>query len=207
MAECEFPMCVSNSMVTKNYLTANFFWRVKSCMKTTSVAGVERYICLLNIVDLENMKCYRYFTSLVPSRRKNNVWEKTSLTFIPASNNPPNLQEVFYRLFESVKNIEPYQFSVEEMDDRVSNFPLHCFTYQCLRAMLVLFYDYYSFEKLVLNACKCGMVLSSMCTCLHLFASTIRSFYFVEMENEKLDNGVTYEEIDHEFINKAVMFM
>ena len=66
MAEREFPMCVSNSMITKNYLTANFFWRVKSCMKTTSVAGVERYICLLNIVDLENMKCYRYFTSLVP---------------------------------------------------------------------------------------------------------------------------------------------
>ena len=56
------------------------------------------------------------------------------------------------------------------------------------------------------NACKCGKFLSGMCDCLHLFASSIRSFYFVEMENKKLD-GVIYEYIDSEFINKAIELM
>ena len=192
--------------LTKNYLTAKFVWNLKSCMKTTSENGVERYICLLDVVDMERMKCYRYFTSLISSRRKSGFWEKTNLTFIPASDNPPDLQEFFYRLFESVKNTEPYQFGVEEMEERLSNFSLHCFSFQCLRAVLTLFYDYYAFEKSVLNRCKCGKILSNMCNCLHLFASTIRSFYFVEMENEKLD-GVIYEYIDPEFINKAILFM
>ena len=74
------------------------------------------------------------------------------------------------------------------------------------KSSATLFYDYYAFEKSVLNRCKCGKILSNMCNCLHLFASTIRSFYFVEMENEKID-GVIYEYIDPEFINKAILFM
>ena len=80
---------------------------------------------------------------------------------------------------------------------RISGFPQFCFTYGCLRTLLTLFYDYYSFESMVLNACKCGMILSNTCTCLHLFPSSIRSFYFVKLENNKLDVGVVYEKVNH----------
>ena len=197
---------VFNSILSTNYLTAKFFWNLKSCMKTTSVNGVERYICLFDVVDMNEMKCYRYFSSLVCTRRKDDVWEKTNLTFISASENSPNLQEFFFRLLESVKNTEFYYFSVEEMNERVSIFPLHCFKFECLRVLFILFYDYYTFEKAVFDACKCGKILSGMCNCLHLFPCTIRSFYFVEMENKKLE-GVIYEYIDSEFMNKAKKFM
>ena len=202
----KFSTSGAGLMLSKNHLIARFFWNLKSSMKTTSVNGVERYICLFDVVDMGNMKCYRYFTSLVSTRRKAGVWEKTNLTFISASENSPVLQEFFYQLFESVKNTELYQFSEEEMNERLSIFPQHCFTLECLRVLFTLFYDYYSFEKAVFNACKCGKFLSGMCDCLHLFASSIRSFYFVEMENKKLD-GVIYEYIDSEFINKAIDLM
>ena len=192
--------------VSENLLTAKFFWSLKSCMKTTSVNGVERYICLFDVVNMENMKCYRFFSSLIPTRRKDCVWEKTSLTFIPASEKPPDLQDFFYRLFESVKNTEFYSFSKEEMNGYLSIFPQHCFTYECLRTILILFYDYFTFEKAVFKACKCGGFLTSTCYCLHLFASTLRSFYFVETLNKKLV-GVIYEYIDSEFINKATKYM
>ena len=89
----EFAKCGGNlQQLSKNYLSARFFWNLKSCMKTTSENGVERYICLLDVVDMRNMKCYRYFTSLTPTRRKNGAWEKTNLTFISASENSPDLQ-------------------------------------------------------------------------------------------------------------------
>ena len=202
----KFSTSGAGLMLSKNHLIARFFWNLKSSMKTTSVNGVERYICLFDVVDMGNMKCYRYFTSLVSTRRKAGVWEKTNLTFISTSENSPVLQEFFYQLFESVKNTELYQFSEEEMNERLSIFPQHCSTLECLRVLFTLFYDYYSFEKAVFNACKCGKFLSGMCDCLHLFASSIRSFYFVEMENKKLD-GVIYEYIDSEFINKAIELM
>ena len=92
------------------------------------------------------------------------------------------------------------------MDECISIFPLHCFTYECLRTLFILFYDFYLFEKLVINNCSCGKILLNKCNCLRLFASTIRSFYFVEVENNKLI-GVIYEYIDSEFINNAVKYM
>ena len=201
----EFSKCVGLS-VSKNHLTARFFWNLKSCMKTTSVNGVERYICLFDIVDMSKMKCFRYFTSLISTRRKDNVWEKTKLVFIPASENSIDLKDFFYQLLESVRNIEPYQFSEEVMNEYISIFPQHCFTNECLRTLFILFYDYYLFEKLVINNCRCGKFLLNKCNCLRLFASTIRSFYFVEVENNKLI-GVIYSYIDPEFINNAVKYM
>ena len=190
-----------------NHLTAQFYWNLKSCMKTTSKNGVERYVCLFDVVDITKMVCYRYFTSLISTRRKDNVWEKTSLVFIPACENSPDLKVFFYQLFESVRNIEPkYQFSEDVMNEYISIFPLHCFTPECLRTIFILFYDYYLFEKLVINNCRCGNFLLNKCDCLHLFASTIRSFYFVEVENNKLID-VIYEYIDSEFINNAVKYM
>ena len=190
-----------------NHLTAQFYWNLKSCMKTTSKNGVERYVCLFDVVDIPKMVCYRYFTSLISTRRKDNVWEKTSLVFIPACENSPDLKVFFYQLLESVRNIDPkYQFTEDVMNEYISIFPLHCFTSECLRTIFILFYDYYSFEKLVINNCRCGNFLLNKCDCLHLFASTIRSFYFVEVENNKLID-VIYEYIDSEFINNAVKYM
>ena len=145
----EVPMSIPNLILTKNYLTASFLWRLKSSISTTTVYGVERYVCLFDVIDLQNMICYQYFAYLTPSRRKNNVWEKTRLVFIPVSNNPPDLQGFFYQLFESVKNTQLYQYAKEEMDERISGFPQFCFTYDCLRTLLTLFYDYYSFESMV----------------------------------------------------------
>ena len=113
----EVPMSIPNLILTKNYLTASFLWRLKSSISTTTVYGVERYVCLFDVIDLQNMICYQYFAYLTPSRRKNNVWEKTRLVFIPVSNNPPDLQGFFYQLFESVKNTQLYRYTEEEMDE------------------------------------------------------------------------------------------
>ena len=195
-----------DSLLSVNSVQARFFWNLKSCIKTTSVNGVERYICLFDVVDMTNMLCYRYFTSLISTRRKDNVWEKTKLVFIPASENSLDLEDFFYKLLENVRNIEPYQFSKEILNECISIFPAHCFTFECLRAMFILFYDFYLFEKLVTNNCSCGDFLLNKCNCLHLFATTIRSFYFVEMTNSKLI-GVNYVYIDSDFIDNAIKYM
>ena len=196
-----------NTLLSGNNGTGRFFWNLKSCMKTTSINGVERYVCLFDVVDMLNMKCYRYFTSLISTRRKDNVWEKTNLVFIPACEDSVDLKDFFFQLVERARNIEPpYEFSKEVMDECISIFPLHCFTYECLRTLFILFYDFYLFEKLVINNCLCGKILLNKCNCLCLFPSTIRSFYFVEVEHDKLV-GVIYQYIDSEFINNAVKYM
>ena len=51
----EVPMSIPNLILTKNYLTASFLWRSKSLISTTTVYGVERYLCLFDVIDLQNM--------------------------------------------------------------------------------------------------------------------------------------------------------
>ena len=92
--DSEFPLSIPNFILSKNYLTENFLWRLKSGMTTTSIYAVERYICLFDVVDLQNMKCYQYFVYLCPSRQKNNVWEKHDWCLF-VSNNAPDLQGFF----------------------------------------------------------------------------------------------------------------
>ena len=79
----------------KNRLTAKFYWNLKSCVKTT-LNGVEKYICLFDVIEMRSMKCFQYFTSLIPTRLEDGVWGKTKLIFIPMSENSPDLQEFFF---------------------------------------------------------------------------------------------------------------
>ena len=86
-----------------------------------------------------------------------------------------------------MRNTELYNFSMEEMNGKLYH-PSHCFTYECLRTLFTLFYDYYFFERTLSNSCKCGKFLSGMCNCLHLLPTAIRSFYFVE--TDKIDDVI-----------------
>ena len=69
---------------------------------------------------------------MASSRRKNGIWEKTKLDFIPVSNNALDLQKCFYKFLENMKNSTLYYGSKEEMDRRITDFPQFCFTYECL---------------------------------------------------------------------------
>ena len=168
---------------------------LKTSTKLTSLCGIEKYICLFDVVDLQSMKCYQYFAYMTSSRRKNGIWEKTKLDFIPVSNNAPDLQKFFYKFSKNMKNSTLYYGSKEEVDRRITDFPQFCFTYECLNMLLTLFYDFYSFEITMLNACKCGKFLSNACIYTHLTPYSLRSFYFVEVNNSPI-NGVVYEKMN-----------
>lgn len=162
----------------KNFLTAQYYWKIKSSVVATQNC-IEKYICILNTNDTKNKEEFWYIISLVPARYEEGIWHKTEMLFIPFAEHSPNLQETFFCLLDSVRNIEPYNFSLEFMETKLV-YPLHCFSFDCLTVLFTLFYDYYFFEKSLAKLCKCGKFLSSLCVCHQLIPSALRSFYFVE---------------------------
>ena len=90
------PLNFKNDACTKNYLTATFLWTLKCSTKITD-DDIEKYLILFDVVDLQNMKCFQYFASSIPSRRKDGFGEKTRLDFIPVSKDAPDLHNYFTR--------------------------------------------------------------------------------------------------------------
>ena len=135
----EFLMCLKNSSLCNNYLTAKFLWVLNTTVSSSSLFGVERYIYLFDIVNLQTMKCRQFFSYLDPSSQKDGVWEKTKLLFIPC-NAVLSSRDIgfFFQLLEGIENTEYYLFSVEKTNEIISDFSQHCFTLECLRAIFML---------------------------------------------------------------------
>ena len=80
---------------------------------------------------------------------------------------------------------EYYVFDVKKINRISSDFPNHAFTHECLRAVLTLIYDYYTFKSAVYGKCRCKKKFFNKCNCLHIFPTSLRSFYFVEKKMVK----------------------
>ena len=76
---------------------------------------------MFDVIDLQKMKCYRYFAITAPSRRKQNGdWGKTCLDFAAVSKDAPYFQNFVHTLFENMRDDELYYGSKEEMDSRIN---------------------------------------------------------------------------------------
>ena len=152
-------LTIKSDECTKNYFTASFLWSLKNSA-TTAIDDVENYLAVFDVIDVQKMKCSRYFAISAPSRRKQNGdCGKTCLDFAAVSKDAPYFQNFFHTLFENMSDGELYYGSKEEMDSRINRFPQHCFTYECLNTILTMFYDFYSFETMMVNACVCNRFL------------------------------------------------
>ena len=58
-----------------------------------------------------------------------------------------------------------------------------------LRAVLTLIYDYYTFKSALYTKCICKKNFFPKCNYLHLFPTSLHSFYFVEIKNDKIKKG------------------
>ena len=103
-----------------------------------------------------------------------------------------------------MEDTEYYAFDVKKMYEISSDFPNHCFTHECLRAVLTLIYDYYTFKSAVYKECRCQKKIFNRCNCLNNFPTSLRSFYFVEIKNEK---GILYEKTNSNFIENVMKEM
>ena len=85
-------------------------------------------------------------------------------------------------------------FGVKTVLDNFSeDFIDHCFTYECINMLLVMFCDFYLFRRILSNSCKCNQFLLDNCSCLHSILFSLRSFYFLDQANNNLNN-VEYKE-------------
>ena len=122
-----------------------------------TVNNIENYHLILDIVETRTSKCYRHSVILQPTRQKNDQhWCTTSMNFISLGGTKYTSEFItFFRsLLQKMEGMK-LSFGVKTVLDKFSEYFIdHCFTYECINMLLVMFCAFYLFKRIISNSCK-----------------------------------------------------
>ena len=156
-----------------------------------TVNNIENYHLILDIVETRTSKCYRHSVILQHTRQKNDRhWCTTSMNFISLGGTKYTSEFItFFRSLLVKTEGMKLSFGVKTALDKFSEYFIdHCFTYECINMLLVMFCDFYLFKRILSNSCKCNQFLLDNCSYLHSIFFSLRSFYFFDQTNNNLNN-------------------
>lgn len=188
---------VSLRQCTQNYFVCKYVWSVIKAFSTT-VDGIKRYTTYLEVAHADNDTFFKIKLQFIPTffLKEKNRWLWSQIVVSQEENDPvpdfiiTHLQQLFliYVRYNLRRFIFPYK-SALIMSWLDTHFPekYHCYEYQTILHLFILFNDYLTFKTLLLRECKCKKIRKHACECSDLFLrpkiSFYESFYFYEIYN------------------------
>ena len=210
-----FPLSIKNSSLLNNKPTIKFLWLVNKCFSFFDpLSGVEKYVAVIDIFGEEQMKVRQFILFMTPSLKKNGQRTLSRIFFCPTSceakfevNGNGEEHSCFSRIIEKLEeDPNSYLFTREKMNEILKDEDAHCFTYEYLRVIFIMVYDYHVFKNSIIQKCVCGDIILSCCICLENYVKTLRSFYFEYIKNNKVVE-VAYEKTPLSFVEYIIKEM